>query len=116
RNLRDHRGPVRAVGADEEDVDALLRRQRRALERDQQPLDAGSEADPRRMGAAERFCEAVVAPAAGERRLRPAFRPDELPGRARVVVEPADERRDELVANADGVEVAADLAEMLAAG
>ena len=58
----------------------------------------GAEADAGRRRPADLLDEAVVAAAAGDGRVLVLHRPDELPGRARVVVEAADERRDELVA------------------
>ena len=86
------------------------------LHRDQQPLDPCAEADPGRRRAADLLDEVVVAAATGEDRVLVLERPDELPGRAGVVVEPADERRDELVADAGCVEVGADRGEVLDAG
>ena len=73
-------------------VDAL------ELEREHEPLDAGAEADARRRRPADLLDEIVVAAAAADRRrLRALVRADELERRARVVVEPADERRVERV-------------------
>ena len=68
------------------------------LQREQQALDAGAEADAGRRRPADLLDEVVVAAAARERRVLVLERADELPGRARVVVEPADERRHEPVA------------------
>ena len=62
--LREHRRAVGSVGDDEEEVDAFLLGLGRALEREQEPLDPGAEADSRRVRAAERLGEAVVATAA----------------------------------------------------
>ena len=104
------------VGRDE-DLDAVrLRRRRvRLLERDQEPLDPGAEAERGRRRPADLLDQAVVAAAAADRRLRAVLRADELEGRARVVVEPAHEGRDELVGDAVRVEVAANRGEVLAA-
>ena len=116
-HLRQHGGAVGSVRADEEDVDPLVLRQRRAcvLERDQEALDARAEADAGGVRPTQLLGEAVVAAAAGEGRLRSALGAEELPGRARVVVEPAYERRHELVPDAERVEVATHLREVLAA-
>jgi hypothetical protein len=64
-----------------------------ALEREQQPLDPGAEADARRGLAAELLDQAVVAAAAADRALRADRLVDELERGARVVVEAAHERR-----------------------
>ena len=84
----------------------LRRRRVRLLEREQEPLDPGAEAERRRRRPADLLDQAVVAAAAADRRLRAVLGADELEGRARVVVEPAHERRHELVGDAVGVEVA----------
>ena len=68
---------------------------------------------PGRRRAADLLDQVVVAAAARDRRVLVVHRPDELPGRARVVVEPAHERRDELVVDARRVEVGADRGEVL---
>ncbi len=75
------------------------------LEREQQPLDPGAEADARRRRAADLLDQAVVAAAAADGRLRADRLVHELERRARVVVEAAHERRHELVRDAVGVEV-----------
>ena len=77
------------------------------LQRDQQPLDTGPEADPGRRWAADLLDEVVVAAATRQRRVLVLERADELPGRARVVIEPANERRHERVADTDSVEIRA---------
>ena len=114
--LAENGGAVGAVGDDEEEVDPLLLRLGRALEREQEPLDPGAEADAGRVRAAERLGQAVIAAAARERGLRAALRADELPGRPGVVVEAPHQRRHELVTDAGGVEVVTDLGEVLTAG
>src|SRR5919199_4754909 len=86
------------------------------VEREEQPLDPGPEADPGRGRPADLLDEVVVAAAAADRALRADRLVHELECRARVVVEPAHERRCELVADAVGVEVAAYGVEVLAAG
>ena len=86
------------------------------LEREQQPLDAGAEPDARRRRAADLLDEPVVATAAADRRVGVLVRPDELEGGARVVVEPAHERRVEDVRHAERVEPRAHLGEVRAAG
>ena len=53
----------------------------------------GAEPDPGRRRTADLLDEPVVAPAAADRRVRVLVRPDELERGARVVVEPAHERR-----------------------
>ena len=68
--------------------------------RQQDALDAGRPADAGRRRAAELLDQAVVAPAAAERRLRAEPLGLELEHRARVVVEPAHERRVDLVRRA----------------
>ena len=65
-------------------------------------------------GPADLLDQAVVASAARERALRALLGPEELPRRARVVVEAAHERRHELVGDAERVEVAANGREVLA--
>src|SRR5205823_1264022 len=85
-------------------------------ERAEQPLEPGAEPDRRRGRPADLLDEVVVAAAAADRALRADRLVHELERRTRVVVEPADERRRELVAHAVGVEVAADGGEVLAAG
>ena len=62
------------------------------------------EADPRRLGPADRLAQPVVAPAAEQRVLRaqPAVR--ELEGRARVVVEAAHQPRIQRVRHAGGIQ------------
>src|SRR5262249_59618590 len=65
-------------------------------------------------GPADFLGEVVVATAAGDRALRPVLGPLELPGRPRVVVEAADQRRGQLVGDPIGVEVRADRVEVLA--
>ena len=65
---------------------------------EQHPLDPGRPADAGRRRAAELLDQAVVAAAAADARLRAERVAGELEHRARVVVEPAHERRVELVA------------------
>ena len=78
------------------------------LHRDDQPLEAGAEADARGRRPADLLDEAVVAAAARDGRVLVLHRADELPGRARVVVEAAHERRHERVGDAGRVEVGPD--------
>src|SRR5262249_32275943 len=90
---RQHPWLVAAVVQRDEDVDLLrLGLHALGLEREQEPLDARAEADPRRRLAAELLDQAVVAPAAADRALCADRLVDELERRPRVVVEPADER------------------------
>jgi hypothetical protein len=92
-HLGEYGGAVGAVRADEEDVDPVLLGDGDAglVEREDQPLEPGAEPHTGGGPAAELLGEAVVAAAAAERAGRSAFRPDELPSRAGVVVQPADE-------------------------
>ena len=82
------------------------------LDRDQQPLDPGAEADARRGRPADLLDEVVVAAAAGDGRVLVVHRADELPRRARVVVEPAHQRRHELVGHPRRIEIGADRGEV----
>ena len=93
----------------------MRRRDVLVLEREQQALDAGAEADPGRRRTADLLDEPVVAAAAADRRVRVLVGTDELERRARVVVEPAHERRVEHVRHAVEVELRAHLVEMRAA-
>ena len=84
----------------EEDVDGRWSRRSR---RPRPPSRAAAARARRRSrppasGAADLLDQPVVAAAAGDRRVGAVERPDELPRRARVVVEPAHERRHERVA------------------
>src|SRR6185295_19419876 len=79
------------------------------------PLDSGSETNARRGPAADLLDKAVVAAPARDRALRSLGRAHELPRRARVVVEPAYQGRDELVGNAVRVEITEHGREMLPA-
>ena len=88
-------------------LDALL------LHRDQEPLDARAEADPRRRRPADLLDEVVVAAAARDRGVLVLGRADELEGRARVVVEAAHEGRDEHVGDAHRVQAGTDGREVL---
>ena len=92
--------------AHEEHVDV---RRLRAIrpDREQEPFDAGAEADARRRRPADLLDEPVVAAAAADRVLRADRLVLELERRPRVVVEAADERRGQLVADAVGIEVLA---------
>src|SRR6185437_8285955 len=74
-DLGEHRGAVRAVLADEEDVHAFLalRFDAGLLEREQEPLDARAEADAGRVRPAERLRKAVVAAAPAQGALRAAL-------------------------------------------
>src|SRR6184192_3413355 len=107
-----------ALVAREEDIDRLLGGGLDAgiLEGEQQPLDPRAEADTRRRRAADLLREVVVATPTRDRALRAVLRPLELPGRARVVVEAAHERRRQLVRDAVGVEIAPNGVEVLPAG
>jgi hypothetical protein len=100
----------------EEDVDRRrLAGDAGVVERQEEPLEARAEADARGRRPAELLDQAVVATTARNRARRAFLRADELPGRARVVVEAADEGRHELVPDAIAVEQRADGGEVLAA-
>src|SRR5581483_11348637 len=76
---REHALPVRAAVDDEEDVEPrLLARDPLVLEREQQALEPGSEADARRRRPADLLDERVVAPAAADRRVDVLVGADEL--------------------------------------
>src|SRR3954469_8968095 len=85
-------------------------------DRQQDALDAGAEADPRRRRAADRFDQPVVAATAADCVLRSDCLVLELECRAGVVVEATDQRRCELVADTVGIEVLAHALEVLLAG
>src|SRR5207253_587963 len=85
------------------------------LDREQEALDPCSEPDPGRRWTTDLLDQPVVATAAADRVLRPDRLVLELESRTRVVVEPANERRHELVAHAVGVEEGAHRGEVLAA-
>src|SRR5207237_236339 len=106
--------PVGSLRTDEVDVD-LPAAEVALSDREQETLDARAEADSRRWSAADLLDQPVIAAAAADRVLRADRLVLELEGRARVVVQPTHERRDELVAHAVGVEKAAHLLEVLAA-
>ena len=86
------------------------------LHREEEPLDPGSEANARSRRSPDLLHEVVVAASARESRVLVLQRADELPRRARVVVEAANESRNEGVSHSDRVEVALDDGEELAAG
>src|SRR5204862_2201922 len=114
RQERQHAAPLNGRLAHEEDVDV------RAIvvalaDGEQQALEARAEADSGGRRAADLLDEPVVAAAAADRVLRADRLVLELEGRARVVVEPAHERRHELVADAERVEVLAHPREMFSA-
>ena len=89
-----NRDALRVVGHDEEDVERLRRGiDSFVLEREQQSLEAGAEADARGRRTADRLDEAVVPPSAADRRVGVLVGPDELERRPRVVVEATHERR-----------------------
>ena len=69
------------------------------FDRQHQPVFADGEANTRRGRTAEHLREAVVAPAAEQRVLRAQRAAGDLKRRARVVVEPADQTRSDLVGN-----------------
>ena len=80
-------------------------------------LDAGGPADARGRVAADLLDQVVVAPAGADRGLRRLEAlVHELEHRARVVVEPAHERRHEHVLDAVGIEEGPHLGEVLLAG
>ena len=113
-----HQRETFARGADvenKEDVEGGCRSgHTRILEREQEPLDAGAEAHARGRRTAQ-LGETVVAPGSRTGRWSSLLGADELPGRPRVVVEAADEGRDELVPDARGFEVGEHGGEMLTA-
>src|SRR5207253_5561900 len=84
-------------------------------DREQKALDTGAETDPRCGRAADLLDQPVVASAAADRVLGADRLVLEFERRARVVVEPPHERRDELVRNAVGIEEAPHLCEVLTA-
>ena len=83
------------------------------LEREGDAVDPESPAAARCRRAAELLDQAVVAPAAPDSRLRPEALALELEDRARVVVEPADQGRVELVGDAIRLEKLANPLEVL---
>ena len=113
RHQCEHAGAVGLLVGVDEHVDPRLRRVE--IEREEQPLDPGPEPDRGGRRAAYLLDDVVVAAAAADRALGSDRLVHELEGRARVVVEPAHERRLELVADAVRVEVAAHGVEVLAA-
>ena len=86
---------------------------RRRSRGQQDPLDAGRPADAGRGRPAELLDQAVVAAAAAEAAWAPELVALELEHRARVVVEPAHQRRVDLVLDAGLVEQRAHLGEVL---
>ena len=105
-------GPVRLAHVGDEQVDdrhgdGLL------PGREQDPLDPRRPADARGRRAAELLDEAVVAAAAADTGLRAERVARELEDRARVVVEPAHERRVDLVRQVGAVEQRAHGGEVL---
>ena len=90
------------------------RPQRRGRGGQQHALDPGRPADARRRRPAELLDQAVVASPAPDAALGAERVARELEHRARVVVEPAHERRVDLVRDVDGVEQRADGREVVA--
>jgi hypothetical protein len=114
RHRRDHLRTVSALVDDEEAVD-LVARQLALADREEQSLDAGAEADAGRRRPPDRLDEPVVATAAADDALRADGSVLELERGARVVVEPADESRCEVVLDAECVQVFPDAREVVAA-
>ena len=107
---------LRLFAGDEEVEPRRLGSRTFALHREQEPLEPGAEADAGRRRPTDRLDQAVVAAAAADRGVDVLLGPDELEGRARVVVEAAHERRVEDVPHPVRVEVRPDGVEVLAAG
>ena len=80
-------------------------RRTRIFHGDHEPLETRAESDAGCRRTADLLDEAVVAPAARDRRVLVLHRADELPRRPRVVVETPDERRDERVGDARCIEI-----------
>ncbi len=106
------------VGADDDGHRHGLRDRGHAglVEREDQPVDADPEADPRRRPPTEQLDETVIAPPAADRLLLALAPGDvELERGPGVVVEAADQTRLEPVSDLERVEVRADGREMLGA-